>query len=100
LFLEDWESSGMIAIGETLRRERLRRNLDLKQISDELKLSMRFLEAIESERFDRLPGGVFTRRSRAPGRTAGRRIPDRDQDPALGIRFSSSAGGLLGSCQR
>jgi len=35
-----------------LRRERLRRNLDLKQISDELKLSMRFLEAIESERFD------------------------------------------------
>src|ERR1039457_5544267 len=51
----------MIAIGETLRRERLRRNLDLQQISDELKLSTRFLKAIESEQFDRLPGGVFTR---------------------------------------
>jgi len=51
----------MIAIGETLRRERLRRNLDLQQISNELKLSTRFLEAIESEQFDRLPGGVFTR---------------------------------------
>jgi cytoskeleton protein RodZ len=51
----------MIAIGETLRRERLRRNLDLQQISDELKLSTRFLEAIESEQFDKLPGGVFTR---------------------------------------
>jgi cytoskeleton protein RodZ len=51
----------MIAIGETLRRERLKRNLDLQQISDELKLSRRFLEAIENEQFDRLPGGVFTR---------------------------------------
>jgi cytoskeleton protein RodZ len=51
----------MIAVGETLRRERLRRNLDLRKISDELKLSMRFLEAIENEQFDRLPGAVFTR---------------------------------------
>src|ERR1017187_939953 len=51
----------MIAIGETLRRERLRRNLDLQQISNELKLSTRFLEAIENEQFDRLPGGVFTK---------------------------------------
>jgi cytoskeleton protein RodZ len=61
LLLKDWEASGMIAIGETLRRERLKRNLDLQQISDELKLSRRFLEAIENEQFDRLPGGVFTR---------------------------------------
>lgn len=51
----------MIAIGETLRQERLRRNLGLQQISNELKLSTRFLEAIETEQFDRLPGGVFTR---------------------------------------
>ena len=57
----DWETSGMIAIGETLRRERLKRNLDLQQISNELKLSVRMLEAIESEQFDRLPGGVFTK---------------------------------------
>src|ERR1039458_1976835 len=49
----DWGPSGMIAIGETLRRERLKRNLDLQQISDELKLSRRFLEAIENEHFDR-----------------------------------------------
>jgi cytoskeleton protein RodZ len=51
----------MIAIGETLRRERLRRNLDLETVSHELKISTRFLEAIESERFDRLPGGVFAK---------------------------------------
>ncbi|HUP02698.1 MAG TPA: RodZ domain-containing protein [Bryobacteraceae bacterium] len=51
----------MAAIGETLRRERLRRNLDLHQVADELKLSTRFLEAIENEQFDRLPAPVFTR---------------------------------------
>ena len=51
----------MIAIGETLRRERLRRNLGLQEISEELKLSTRFLEAMETDQFDRLPGGVFTK---------------------------------------
>ena len=51
----------MSSIGETLRRERLRQNLDLGQISRELKISQRFLDAIEDERFDRLPAGVFAR---------------------------------------
>jgi cytoskeleton protein RodZ len=51
----------MTAIGETLRCERMRRNLDLEQISRELKISPRFLDAIESEQFDRLPGRVFAK---------------------------------------
>src|ERR1700719_2539198 len=51
----------MTSIGESLRRERLRRNLDLDQVSQELKISARFLEAIEAEKFDKLPGGVFAR---------------------------------------
>jgi cytoskeleton protein RodZ len=51
----------MNSIGETLRRERLRRNLDLDKISRELKISSRFLEAIEEERFDKLPAGVFAK---------------------------------------
>ena len=51
----------MSSIGETLRRERLRQNLGLEQISRELKISQRFLEAIEDERFDRLPAGVFAK---------------------------------------
>jgi cytoskeleton protein RodZ len=51
----------MTAIGETLRRERLRRNLDLQQISQELKISPRFLDAIEAEQFNKLPGGVFAK---------------------------------------
>src|SRR5215813_12588660 len=51
----------MTSIGETLRREREKRNLDLDQVSRELKISTRFLEAIEGENFDRLPGGVFAK---------------------------------------
>src|SRR5579862_4767390 len=51
----------MTSIGETLRREREKQNLDLDQVSRELKISTRFLEAIEQENFDRLPGGVFAK---------------------------------------
>ena len=51
----------MTTIGETLRQERLRRQIALEEIARELKISSRFLEAIEKEEFDRLPGGVFAR---------------------------------------
>jgi cytoskeleton protein RodZ len=51
----------MTAIGEMLRRERLKRNLELGQIAQELKISSRFLEAIEAGQLDKLPGGVFTK---------------------------------------
>src|ERR1035437_1566734 len=50
----------MTSIGEILRRERLKRNLELGQIAQELKISSRFLEAIEAGELDKLPGGVFT----------------------------------------
>jgi cytoskeleton protein RodZ len=51
----------MMSVGDTLRRERIRRNLQLEQISKELKISPRFLEAIEGEQFEKLPGGVFAK---------------------------------------
>jgi len=51
----------MTSIGETLRRERLRRNLELDQISRELKISAKLLEAIEAEDFDKLPGVLFAK---------------------------------------
>ncbi|HWB85338.1 MAG TPA: RodZ domain-containing protein [Bryobacteraceae bacterium] len=51
----------MTAIGETLRRERIRRHLNLDQIARETKIAPKLLEAIEQERFDRLPGGVFAK---------------------------------------
>src|ERR1700730_1841339 len=51
----------MISVGETLRRERLKHNLELGQISNELKIAIRLLEAIESEHFEKLPGHVFAK---------------------------------------
>ena len=51
----------MTSIGDTLRRERQRRNLELPKIAGELKISQRFLEAIEHDDFAKLPGGVFTK---------------------------------------
>src|SRR3974377_699905 len=51
----------MNSIGETLCRERMRRNLELGDIAGKLRISTRFLEAIESDRLDQLPGGVFAK---------------------------------------
>src|SRR5205807_957884 len=41
--------------------ERLQRKLDLDQISHELKISRRMLDAIEADQYERLPGGVFAK---------------------------------------
>lgn len=43
-----------------LPRFRKRAGVSLEQIAHSTKISSRFLEAIESERFDQLPGGIFT----------------------------------------
>jgi len=51
----------MTSIGDTLRRERQRRNLELSKIAAELKISVRFLDAMEHDDFGKLPGGVFTK---------------------------------------
>jgi cytoskeleton protein RodZ len=51
----------MSSVGETLRRERLRKDLGLEQISRETKISARLLEAIEKDQFELLPGGVFAK---------------------------------------
>jgi cytoskeleton protein RodZ len=51
----------MTSIGETLRRERLRRGWDLEQVARETRIGQHLLQAIEADQFDRLPGGVFAR---------------------------------------
>jgi cytoskeleton protein RodZ len=51
----------MASVGETLRRERLRSGLDLEKIAQVTKISVRMLEYMEADRFDKLPGGVFAR---------------------------------------
>jgi cytoskeletal protein RodZ len=49
------------AFGEKLRRQREHRGLTLDAISTTTKISTRMLSAIEDERFDQLPGGVFNK---------------------------------------
>jgi cytoskeletal protein RodZ len=50
------------AVGETLNLPvvRQKKGIALRAIADSTKISMHFLEAIEAEQFDKLPGGVFT----------------------------------------
>src|SRR5262245_49678335 len=47
--------------GETLRRERELRDVSLREIADATKINLRYLEALEQNRFDILPGGVFNK---------------------------------------
>lgn len=49
----------MERFGDELRRERERRKVSMERISDETKVSLRHLEALEAGEYDALPGGVF-----------------------------------------
>ncbi len=51
----------MASFGENLRREREMRGVTLEEISTATKISLRFLQALEREDFNVLPGGIFTR---------------------------------------
>ena len=48
-------------LGEFLRRERELRHISLDDVAERTKISRRYLEAIEEERYDRLPGETFVR---------------------------------------
>jgi cytoskeleton protein RodZ len=47
--------------GERLKREREMRGVSLDEIASATRIGTRFLEALENEQWDRLPGGVFNR---------------------------------------
>lgn len=51
----------MASLGQELKRERELRGISLKEISDSTKISIRFLEALEEDRFDIMPGKFFIR---------------------------------------
>jgi len=51
----------MPSFGEELRRERELRQISLREISEVTKINIRYLEALERNEFDRLPGGVFNK---------------------------------------
>ena len=51
----------MASFGENLKREREMRGVPLREIADSTKINLHFLQALEDEEFDKLPGGVFNR---------------------------------------
>lgn len=51
----------MPSFGEGLRRERELRGIELRDVAEATKISVRFLQALESDRVDVLPGGLFQR---------------------------------------
>ncbi len=51
----------MGSFGEKLRREREVRGVSLREIAESTKISVRFLQALEEDRLDVLPGGLFPR---------------------------------------
>jgi cytoskeletal protein RodZ len=48
-------------IGERLRLAREERGVPLREVADQTRISIHYLEAIEANEFSRLPGGIFNR---------------------------------------
>lgn len=51
----------MANFGDTLKRERELRKITLREVSEATKIGLRYLEALEGNRFDQLPGGLFNK---------------------------------------
>ena len=51
----------MPPIGETLREARLRRSVDIAEVSASTKIRTKYLRALETEEFDQLPGPTYVR---------------------------------------
>ena len=55
-----WEGEGG-SFGSWLRQQREIRNITLREISDNTKIGMRYLEALEDDRFEVLPAAIFAK---------------------------------------
>ncbi|MCP3981883.1 MAG: hypothetical protein GY716_21480 [bacterium] len=51
----------MPSFGEEIKRERELRDISLREVSESTKIKLGYLEALETNRFDELPGGVINR---------------------------------------
>jgi cytoskeleton protein RodZ len=97
-------------IGPTLREARNRRKLDLAEVEGAIKIRVRYLQAIENEEWDALPGGAYTRGfirtyasylgldgdrlvddyRRVAGPPGGERVPSRVEPVPTGMRKGGS----------
>jgi cytoskeleton protein RodZ len=53
--------TGLPSFGENLKKEREKRKITLEQISVSTKIGTRMLQALEEDKFDQLPGGIFNK---------------------------------------
>ena len=51
----------MASLGQELKRERELRGISLREIADSTRINLRFLQAIEEDKLDALPGAFFVR---------------------------------------
>ena len=51
----------MFEIGATLREARVRKRLTLQQVEDDTKIRVKYLQAMENEEFDALPGTTYAK---------------------------------------
>jgi cytoskeleton protein RodZ len=59
--LREGPDGAEIPFGTWLRRQREARGVSLREIADSTRISLRYLEALEGDRFDALPAQVFAR---------------------------------------
>ncbi len=52
---------GESSLGAQLGAARERRNISLRELSDQTRIARRYLEAIEQDKYKELPGGIFNR---------------------------------------
>lgn len=79
----------MPSFGEKLKLEREKRKISLEQISSTTKIGTRMLQALEDEKFNQLPGGIFNKGFvRAYARAVGL---DEDQTVADYLQASGDA---------
>lgn len=48
------------SLGDIFKNARMEKNLSLNDVADELKIRRFFLQSIENEKYEMLPGGVYT----------------------------------------
>ncbi len=79
----------MPSFGEKLKQEREKRKITLEQISSSTKIGTRMLQALEEDKFNQLPGGIFNKGFvRAYSRCVGL---DEDQTVAEYLQASGDA---------
>lgn len=87
--LQRKRETGLPSFGEKLRLEREKRKITLEQISSSTKIGTRMLQALEEDKFNQLPGGIFNKGFvRAYSRCVGL---DEDQTVAEYLQASGDA---------